>query len=376
MKKFILSISCFLPLALCAQGDKFVLQGKVGNLDAPAKAYLTYNAGGENVADSATIVKGVFEFTGNLEGPTRGNLILSHDGTYNPASRVRPSDVLTLFLEPVKFSLSSTDSIKNASIQGSKVNDDNKKLNASLEPITKKNEALMTEYYALSDEERKSETLIKDFSARASALGNESKEIYLSFIKENPNSFISLTALNSYAGSTPNVEVVEPIFNTLSSQVKSTRDGKAFADRMTALKKVAIGAIAPEFSQADPDGKEIKLSDFRGKYLLIDFWAAWCGPCRQENPNVVAAYAKYKDKNFEILGVSLDQKKDDWLAAIEKDGLPWPQVSDLKYWNNEVSRLYSVRSIPQNFLLDPEGKIIATNLRGKKLEEKLEELLK
>ena len=204
MKKFILSISCFLPLALCAQGDKFVLQGKVGNLDAPAKAYLTYNAGGENVADSATIVKGVFEFTGNLEGPTRGNLILSHDGTYNPASRVRPSDVLTLFLEPVKFSLSSTDSIKNASIQGSKVNDDNKKLNTSLEPITKKNEALMTEYYALSDEERKSETLIKDFSARASALGNESKEIYLSFIKENPNSFISLTALNSYAGSTPN----------------------------------------------------------------------------------------------------------------------------------------------------------------------------
>ena len=376
MKKFILSIGCFLPLALCAQGDKFVLQGKVGNLDAPAKVFLTYNAGGENVTDSATVTKGVFEFTGNLESPTKGNLILSHDGTYNPTSRVRPSDVLAFFLEPVKFSLSSTDSIKNASIQGSKVNDDNKKLNKFLEPVMEKNNVLMAEYYAASEEDKKSEAFMKDITARSSALGNEAKEIYLSFIKENPNSFISLTALNSYAGSTPNVEVVEPIFNTLSSQVKSTRDGKAFADRMTALKKVAIGAIAPEFSQTDPDGKEIKLSDFRGKYLLIDFWAAWCVPCRQENPNIVAAYNKYKDKNFEILGVSLDQTREAWLAAIEKDGLTWPQVSDIKYWNNEVGRLYSVRSIPQNFLLDPEGKIIATNLRGEKLAAKLEELLK
>ena len=376
MKKFILSIGCFLPLALCAQGDKFVLQGKVGNLDAPAKVFLTYNAGGENVTDSATVVKGVFEFTGTVDGPTRGTLILSHDGTYDPASRVRPDDLLSLYLEPVKFSLSSTDSIKNASFQGSKVNGDNKKLETYLEPANTKMAALMAEYRSASEEDQKSEAFQEDINTRYNAIKQEIDDAYLLFIKENSNSFISLTALTSYAGYIPDVEKIEPILNSLSSEVRNTKDGKAFADRMTALKKVAIGAIAPEFSQADPNGKEIKLTDFRGKYLLIDFWAAWCNPCRQENPNVVAAYNKYKDKNFEILGVSLDQTRDAWLAAIEKDGLTWPQVSDIKYWNNEVARLYSVRSIPQNFLLDPEGKIVATNLRGKQLAEKLEELLK
>ena len=376
MKKFILSISCFLPLALCAQEGKFVLQGKVGELNNPAKIFLMYGAGGENVVDSAAVVKGVFEFTGTVDGPTRGTLILSHDGTYDLTSRVRPDDLLSLYLEPVKFSLSSTDSIKNASIQGSKVNDDNKKLETYLEPANAKMEVLMTEYRSASEEDQKSEAFQENINTRYGAIKQEIDNAYLLFIKENSNSFISLTALNAFAGSFPDVEKIEPILNSLSSEVKNTKEWKAFADRMNSLKKIAIGAIAPEFSQADPDGKEIKLSDFRGKYLLIDFWAAWCGPCRQENPNVVAAYNEYKDKNFEILGVSLDQTRDAWLAAIEKDGLTWPQVSDIKYWNNEVARLYAVRSIPQNFLLDPEGKIVAKNLRGKQLAEKLEELLK
>lgn len=142
-----------------------------------------------------------------------------------------------------------------------------------------------------------------------------------------------------------------------------------------AQSKTDIGATAPDFKMKTPEGKYVSLSSLRGKFVLIDFWAAWCGPCRQENPNLVAAYRKFKDKNFTILGVSLDRSKDSWLKAIKEDGLMWTQVSDLKFWYNDAARLYDVNSIPNNFLLNPDGKIVAKNLRGEQLEQALTILL-
>jgi peroxiredoxin len=137
-----------------------------------------------------------------------------------------------------------------------------------------------------------------------------------------------------------------------------------------------IGSMATEFTQNDQNGKPVKLSSFKGKYVLIDFWASWCRPCRQENPNVVAAYNKYKSKNFTVLGVSLDQDKNSWIQAIAADKLTWTHVSDLKYWSNEVAQLYRIQSIPANLLLDPTGKIIGKDLRGEELLQKLASILK
>ena len=148
------------------------------------------------------------------------------------------------------------------------------------------------------------------------------------------------------------------------------------ANRLAVLKKSAIGQPMIDFTQADVNGKPVRLSDYKGKYVLLDFWASWCGPCRAENPNVLKAYNQFKDKNFTVVGVSLDEKADKWKEAIEKDGMPWMQVSDLKGFRNEVAQQYGIQAIPFSFLIDPQGIIVAKELRGAALHTKLAEILK
>ena len=166
----------------------------------------------------------------------------------------------------------------------------------------------------------------------------------------------------------------EAVAGKLKGEWANYAQSKAFIDQYNSLKKLAVGQPAPEISLPNPEGQVVKLSSMKGKYVLVDFWAKWCGPCRAENPNVVKAFNKYKDKGFTVFGVSLDRSKEDWLKAIQDDGLTWTHVSDLKYWQSEAAKTYNITGIPFSLLLDPNGVIIAKNLRGPALDSKLEEI--
>lgn len=195
------------------------------------------------------------------------------------------------------------------------------------------------------------------------------------FIKQHPDSFTAMFLLSNMVTIVP-ADKAKPYYNGLGKFYKTTSYALNIQKAIDAKKITAIGKTAPDFEQPDTAGRMVKLSDFRGQYVLVDFWASWCGPCREENPNVVKAYDHYHGKGFTVLGVSLDQpgKKAAWLNAIHQDKLTWTQVSDLKFWNNAVAKLYGIQAIPQNFLLDKSGKIIAVNIKGEELNKKLLEI--
>jgi peroxiredoxin len=196
------------------------------------------------------------------------------------------------------------------------------------------------------------------------------------FVTEKKKSAVAAFVLNATFDFNPDVVTLEKRFNGLDASVKKSEAGKQLEEFISEKKVGAIGTEALDFTQPDTTGSPVSLSSFRGKYVLVDFWASWCGPCRNENPNVVENFNKFKAKNFTILGVSLDRpgKKEAWVQAIHEDNLTWTHVSDLQFWNNAVAQLYHIQGIPQNILVDPEGKIVAKNLRGPALEAKLCEI--
>jgi peroxiredoxin len=269
-----------------------------------------------------------------------------------------------------------TDSFSNVKVKGSKSNDEYVMLNEKMKPINAEIEQLNNDYRALAA--NKDEAGIAKLEEKYDGIEKRQKEIYKSEFLKNPSSLLALYLLERFAGYDINADDVDPLFAMLPASAKESKSGKTMTEKLNRARITGIGRTAPEFSQNDTLGNPVSLTSFRGKYLLVDFWASWCGPCRKENPNVVKAFNKYKEKGFTILGVSLDQPnaKDRWMKAIHDDQLTWTHVSDLQYWKNAVAVQYGVQAIPQNFLIDPAGKIIAKNLRGEDLDKKLAELMK
>jgi peroxiredoxin len=371
MKKFIIAIAALLPIVALAQDGTYTVQGKVGNYNAPAKMYLQYQAQGKVVTDSVILKGGQFQFKGNTGSPNNAYLVLSRKG-----DGAKYRDYKSIYLEAGTINVNSTDSLSKAIVDGPKTNQDNIKYGALIKPIDAEQDAYDAKEKAETSEQKSSEAFQRTMSQAQKAIDTKEINANKNFAKENPDSYISLTALEMLAAYGADYSEINPLYEGLSSQIKQSDAGKELGGRLPKLKAVAIGEMAPVFTEADTAGNMVSLESFRGKYVLVDFWASWCGPCRRENPKVVAAYNKYKGKNFTILGVSLDQPtgKKKWLDAIHKDHLTWTQVSDLQFWKSKEADLYVVRGIPQNFLIGPDGKIIAKGLHGFDLEDKLAEI--
>jgi peroxiredoxin len=374
MKKILLATTIIGFVFTNAVGQQAKINGQVRFKDPVKKVYLYYTKAGERVTDSTNLKGDQFTFTERVAEPSLATLVVRFDAKDNVT---RQPDAMQFYIEPGIIKIKASDSLRNAIVTGSVSQKDFEKLQMLLKPYDEKMSAFRTEY--MDYRKNNDTTGMKKIEEEADALDSVmNEEVYLKYAMNHLSSPVALYSLETYAGYDIDPSKVEPLFKKLAPKIENSGSGKAFYKRIETAKKTAIGSMAMNFTQPDTLGHPVSLSNFKGKYVLLDFWASWCGPCRAENPNVVKAFNKYKDKNFTVLSVSLDQpgKKEAWLNAIHKDGLTWTHVSDLKFWDNAVAKEYGIRAIPQNLLLDPSGRIIAKNIRGEELTKKLEEVIK
>jgi peroxiredoxin len=354
-------------------GGSLIIKGKVAGLTQGSVSVTTEVFSQKKTFD-APIVMGKFEVKITQPSPTLYSLMVKGDPSMTISGM--PAGRLLFFADNgiIQIEADQND-IANATVSGSLSHKEFRQYNSMVEAYDQKLENIKVVYANLDEA---GELLPKKDSLEYlfNATYQKKDSSIQSWVRLHTKSFVSpLVMILNYADN-GEPAIMRPMFDGFSAEVKKSYYGNFLEGVLDRKEGLSIGKAAPMFSQADEQGKPVSLSSFKGKYVLVDFWASWCGPCRQENPNLVRTYEKFKSKNFEILGVSLDNNKDKWLKAIQEDQLNWPHVSDLKYWKNEVAVQYGVQSIPANFLLDKEGKIIAKGLRGPALEKTLEHLLK
>ncbi len=357
--KNILSAFSFFPLFLFAQTNGFVISGKIAGLPEGIEARITSTQQDKQIIAKSIIKAGAFTITGQVPEP----------GLY--WLEVGKEQAQHIYVENSAIKVTGTKKdIKNIKVEGSKSHKDFEIFRTEFNPMVGELNAVAAQANQVKDE-KKREALMKDYDSISRRINVEVGK----FIAAKKSSYVSPFLLFITAQLYDDPLLMEQRYLSLDSNIRQSQIGKGLADFVAYHKVGAVGSDALDFTQSDIKGNAVSLSSLKGKYVLIDFWASWCKPCRDENPNVVKAFDKFNTKNFTILGVSLDKEKDPWIKAIEKDNLKWTQVSDLQYWNNSAAVMYHVQGIPQNFLVDPNGKIVGKNLRGAELESKLCELL-
>ncbi len=359
MRKLLLSIvAASMTLAACNAQSGYKVTGTVEGMPDGKAIIATVNGSSLDTLAKADVKNGSFEFTGNVSEPTGAYIMV-----------IGQRGAITFMLENANITISAGQAgLKVTGSEGQKIYDQFMAINTTTQQEAMK---LQQEYQAANGDQAKMQAVQEAYAKLMTDA--QAKETEL--IKAHPDSYVSTFVIVSSMGQME-YEQLKERYNLLGEKAKASAQGKAIAAQIAKLESTAIGQIAPNFTITTPEGESISLYDIKGKVKLIDVWASWCGPCRGENPHVVEIYKEYHPKGLEIFGVSLDNNKEAWVKAIADDGLVWKHGSDLKGWQSAPAQLYSVSGIPHTVLLDENNKIIAKNLRGDELKQKIAELLK